>query len=61
MYVSMSTGLKAPFQGFSFKCHRTVRKETDRPHRLLVSDFRPDFNKPLYLFIMPAPVGLYGI
>ena len=24
MCVSMSTGLKAPFQGFSFKCHSTV-------------------------------------
>ena len=43
MCVSISTGLKAPFWGFSFKHHSPAHKRTEQPHRLLVSDFRPDF------------------
>ena len=57
--ISISTGLKAPLRDL-FKCRSTAHRQTDQPHRLLVSDFRPDFNKPLYLSIMPVLVGLYG-
>ena len=59
MCVSMSTEIKAPFWGFLFKCSSTVHKKIG-DCRLLVSDFKPDFNKPLHLSIMPTPVGLYG-
>ena len=58
--VNMSTGLRAPFQGLSFKRHDMVHKQTDHPHRQLVSDFSPDFNKPLCLSTMPTAVGLNG-
>ena len=58
--VNMSTGLRNPFQGLSFKHRSMAHKRTDHPHRLLVSDFSPDFNKPLCLSIMPVTVGLYG-
>ena len=58
--VNMSTGLRAPFWGLSFKCCSRVHKQNDHPCRLLVSDFSLDFNKPLCHSIMPAAVELYG-
>ena len=60
MYVIMSKGLNGPFLSFSFKRHSSVHNQIDHPQRLLVFDFKPDFNKPLCLSVMPAAVGLYG-
>ena len=57
--VNMSMGLRAPFQGLSFKDSSTVHKWTDHPQRILVSVLSPDFNKALCLYVMHAAVRLY--